>query len=304
MGLSGTLRAWDTSVAALLARGSCQICIFDNRGVGESDQPGPGYTLKDMAMDARELLQHLGWKEVGVVGVSMGGMIALQLACLDLELAEGEEKSVGALCLVSTTAGRSIPPLKGMWGVVRMMMNGKNGGVEKYVDRYCDLVFDKKWLAESPLDESATEHKTNRALLTSHLLHVHAVKGPQTAQGRLGQLRAISSHYVPPRSLAALASSSLPITVVTGTNDHLVRPSNSKYLADKLKCECHVFQGAGHGVLQERVKEVHDVLQECLQKNKTYVKLAPEVTKDTAAEKIAGAEETGDKTVIVTEVGL
>jgi pimeloyl-ACP methyl ester carboxylesterase len=56
--------------------------VFDNRGVGESDQPLAKYTTTELAKDVVELVNSLGWKgkrELHVVGVSLGGMIAQQV---------------------------------------------------------------------------------------------------------------------------------------------------------------------------------------------------------------------------------
>ena len=65
--------------------------MFDNRGVGHSDSPKGAYKTSEMAKDIVELLQEVGWIKEGeegveanlnVVGVSMGGMIALELVSL------------------------------------------------------------------------------------------------------------------------------------------------------------------------------------------------------------------------------
>jgi hypothetical protein len=56
--------------------------IFDNRGMGESDKPLMRYSTSEMALDIFDLLQHVGWTEkrqLHVIGVSMGGMIAQEL---------------------------------------------------------------------------------------------------------------------------------------------------------------------------------------------------------------------------------
>lgn len=62
------------------AKYSC--LIFDNRGMGESDKPFLRYSTSEMAKDVLEVLEHVGWtgeKELHVVGISMGGMIAQEL---------------------------------------------------------------------------------------------------------------------------------------------------------------------------------------------------------------------------------
>lgn len=56
--------------------------IFDNRGMGESDVPLLRYSTSEMARDVLEVLGWVGWtgeRELHVVGISMGGMIAQEL---------------------------------------------------------------------------------------------------------------------------------------------------------------------------------------------------------------------------------
>jgi 3-oxoadipate enol-lactonase len=50
--------------------------VFDNRGVGASSVPAPGYTIADMADDAVHVLDSVGIDRAHVMGFSMGGHIA------------------------------------------------------------------------------------------------------------------------------------------------------------------------------------------------------------------------------------
>jgi pimeloyl-ACP methyl ester carboxylesterase len=55
------------------------VLVFDNRGVGNSGYPRGPYTTRGMAEDVVALLDYVGWtgeREVHVVGISLGGMIA------------------------------------------------------------------------------------------------------------------------------------------------------------------------------------------------------------------------------------
>jgi pimeloyl-ACP methyl ester carboxylesterase len=78
-GLSAPAANWALQVKALAAH--FQVITFDNRGVGETDlPPEPVYTMAQLADDAAALLQHLKIARAHVVGASMGGTIAQELA--------------------------------------------------------------------------------------------------------------------------------------------------------------------------------------------------------------------------------
>lgn len=77
-GIGGTSQGWQPLLPALAAR--FRVITSDNRGVGRSAAPPGPYTTKQMAEDAAALLAHLGVARAHVVGSSMGGLIAQELA--------------------------------------------------------------------------------------------------------------------------------------------------------------------------------------------------------------------------------
>jgi len=78
MGLAADSRAWLFQVPDFARR--YRTITFDNRGVGRSSKPAGPYTIHEMADDAAGLLETFDIARAHVVGVSMGGMIAQELA--------------------------------------------------------------------------------------------------------------------------------------------------------------------------------------------------------------------------------
>ena len=78
-GLSAPAANWLFQVKGLAPH--YQVVTFDNRGVGETDMPeAPAYPTSQMADDAAAVLEHLAIPRAHVVGHSMGGTIAMELA--------------------------------------------------------------------------------------------------------------------------------------------------------------------------------------------------------------------------------
>ena len=77
-GLGSSTEDWEPQVDAL--RGAFTVVTYDVRGHGRTAKPRGKYSLPQFAADAARLIEHLGVGPVHVVGLSMGGMIAFQLA--------------------------------------------------------------------------------------------------------------------------------------------------------------------------------------------------------------------------------
>jgi 3-oxoadipate enol-lactonase len=85
-----------------------QVIVLDPRGAGRSDKPTGDYSIEQMADDVAKLFGELGIVKADVVGYSMGGKIALQLAA-------GHPELVDRLILGATTA-RPVVTRRFSWG--------------------------------------------------------------------------------------------------------------------------------------------------------------------------------------------
>ena len=77
-GLGGSMRDWEPQVAAFSPK--YRMIRVDVRGHGVSDKPKGKYEVEDFTSDAIAVLRAAGVDRAHIVGISMGGMIALQLA--------------------------------------------------------------------------------------------------------------------------------------------------------------------------------------------------------------------------------
>ena len=77
-GSGGDLRAKPNVFDGPLAK-TFDLLAYDQRGLGRTSKPDEAYSMADYADDAARLMDHVGWERALVVGVSFGGMVALEL---------------------------------------------------------------------------------------------------------------------------------------------------------------------------------------------------------------------------------
>ncbi len=77
-GLGADRRVWLYQIPALCPQ--LPVIAVDLRGHGRSSAPDGEWTIADMALDVIRLLRHLGAEKAHLVGLSMGGMVAQQMA--------------------------------------------------------------------------------------------------------------------------------------------------------------------------------------------------------------------------------
>jgi len=124
--LGSSLVMWEPQVAPLAER--FRVVRYDLRGHGGSPAPPGPYTLADLAADATALLDHLDVDRAHHVGLSLGGMVAMQLAAT-------APASVDRLVLCCTAA--HLPPAR-RWHDRAATVRGEGVGAvaDAVVDRW------------------------------------------------------------------------------------------------------------------------------------------------------------------------
>ncbi|KAF9443632.1 alpha/beta-hydrolase [Macrolepiota fuliginosa MF-IS2] len=219
------------------------VLVFDNRGVGNSGYPRGPYSTSEMAEDVVCLLDHVGWtneREVHVVGISLGGMIAQELA---LRIPE----RIGSLVLAVTTPGgrpwNNLPPWKGVSCLTRLLFTPDP---VKKAPLVGDMLFPREWLEKPNEDEPG---KTNRQVQSETFLRRVAITKPQQLMGHVSQMAAGLTHRVSDAQLARISERVPKVTIVTGDEDHLVRPAMSRALKRAMRsAELVEWTGTGHGL--------------------------------------------------------
>src|SRR5690349_18956703 len=106
MGLALSSRGWDR-LPEHLAR-DFHVLVFDNLGTGRSARRGIAYRMRELADDAAAVLDAAGVAQAHVFGISMGGMIAQELAIRHPE----RVRSLALGCTIASWRRSSAPSLK------------------------------------------------------------------------------------------------------------------------------------------------------------------------------------------------
>jgi 3-oxoadipate enol-lactonase len=227
MGLAADTLAWALQVPAFSARH--RTVVFDNRDVGQSSMSEESYEISDMAADALALADVLELDSFHLLGVSMGGAIAQEMA-----LAAPERVRTLTLAVTFAAGGRWSRTLSAVWGarVARMSR-------EERVDE----------LMLMTLSEAFFENAEGVAFLRGMMLqNPH----PQPADAFARQLDAASRHD----AREGLASLDIPTHVIGAERDILVPVWKSKEVAELIPdARLTVLDACPHGLNLERAEE-------------------------------------------------
>ena len=245
MGFLGPHWAWFFQTRAF--RKHYQVITLDNRGVGKSQKSEEPFTVRSMAEDTIGLMDLLRIGKAHIVGVSMGGMIALEIAI-------NHPERVRKLVLGCTSAGgdrtKYLHP-------DMIKTAGINEGVTK--DDIADINIAKESSAAIYVAFNGTIARMF-SLPLSRIFTIYVMLAG--GQGYLGQMNAIRRHS----TLDRLGSILAPTLVITGTEDRLVLPHCSDVIASRIpNAKLVRIEHGGHAFFVEKRntfnKEVLDFLR-------------------------------------------
>ncbi len=217
-GLGYERHGWGPGLARIA--GEREVILLDNRGIGASDVPPGPYTVAQLAADAHAVLDAAGVERADVLGVSLGGMIAQELALT-------YPGSVGRLVLACTTPGvrgHAMPAR-----TVRLFAT--IGGLEPATAL--------RQLIENSLADSTVRRRPEliEEVYRYRIAHPPALPGWQ-AQAAAGATF---------DALDRLEAIRAPTLVLHGTDDHVIDVRNAELLARRIDgARVELVPDAGH----------------------------------------------------------
>jgi len=219
MGLGMAATGWWRTVPVLSER--FRVLSFDNRGAGRSDKPPGPYTVAQLADDAVAVLDAAGLGRAHVYGVSLGGMIAQEIALR-------HPARVDRLILAATTAGgRAAVPA--------------SEDVQRLVAARATMSAEQAVWASVPINYAPRTRRDGGDRIAADI--VQRLRYPIDGRCYGAQLAAAQGHDAADR-LAALSARTL---VVHGDEDVLIPPGNGHRLARLVPgAELHTWVEAAH----------------------------------------------------------
>jgi pimeloyl-ACP methyl ester carboxylesterase len=247
MGLGAQMIHWDDDFCRQLAARGFRVIRFDNRDIGKSSKLSGGkrltplellklrflkipvqapYRLRDMAADTIGLLDALGIKSAHLVGASMGGMIAQEVAI------SFPQRVRSLTSIMSTTGNPKVPPPTRE--ATAVLMAPPPASKEEYFARFAQtwkVLRVGSFPEDEALDRSRAERTFERGLNPAGV-------------GR--QLRAILASGSRKERLASVKA---PTLVIHGTVDPLVHPMGGKDTAASIPgAKLLMIEGMGHAL--------------------------------------------------------
>ena len=230
-GYAATSKDWDPTFLVRLARSHRVICP-DNRGLGGSELGDAELTVDGMAADLEALLDALEIDRVPVVGWSMGGFVAQQLALRS-------PGRVAALTLIASDPGApgAIPPAPEVWA----RLIDRSGTPREQATRLISLLF------PADLAREIDRRFGDVVAAARAELPARAVSAQEAA------MRAWHGQDQPSPTAGAVP----PTLIVHGNDDVVIPAGNADRLARRWPgARVELFEGCAHAVMAQEPRRV------------------------------------------------
>ena len=211
--------------------------VFDNRGAGRSSKPDYPYTIEMMAADTIGLMESLNIKNAHILGISMGGLIAQQIAI-------SYPEKVRSLILSSTHfGGLNYVPMDEKTMALLIALPTETISKEQAREMRYRATFSQQFLQNNKeiieqIDEWAEKHPTP--------LYAQVHQSAATAEFN---------------SELELQKITAPTLIIHGANDHAVPTKNGELVAERIpNSRLKIIEDASHFVIIEKYEEFNNAV--------------------------------------------
>lgn len=232
-GVGSNVDHWYDQVPALSQK--YKLLVFDNRGIARSSDPGGPFSTRDMAADTIALMEAVGINKAHILGYSMGGMIAQEMAL-------NHPEKVAGLILVATDCGISLR-IKAKPEATRLFSEMIRLGTNEAKLAAAGCLFARQTFETKPQVIQRYTEISQRFPASQKML--------------AKQWAAVTQHDTCSR-LVNIAS---PALAITGSEDVLIPPQNAAVMAERIPdAQLISIDGGGHLFLIEKPRQFNDAV--------------------------------------------
>ena len=218
MGMGGHHRMWGEDFLSRLDP-HFDIVAFDHRGIGTSDRADDPFTIADLADDSARILDEVGWPSAHIFGISLGGMVAQELALRH----PSRVRTLALGCTYPGKGGDLTAP-----GPVRAIEAGLAGDRELAIRTSFEVNVSRAYAAAS------ANYDVFREAALSTRVPVPVI---------IMQSQAAVEHD----ALERLSGITVTTLVIHGTVDEMILPMNAELIAKAVPgARLELFEGVGH----------------------------------------------------------
>ncbi|PKM05221.1 MAG: 3-oxoadipate enol-lactonase [Gammaproteobacteria bacterium HGW-Gammaproteobacteria-6] len=234
-GLGSSTRDWEYQLPALLPH--YRVLCLDMRGHGQSDKPRGAYSIRQFADDCMAFITHMGLVKPHIVGISMGGMIAFQLATDHPEVPASLTIVNSAPAVIPRRAAEYLMVGKRLFFAHVLPLSTIAKGLSK-------LLFPKD---EQQSIRETFEQRWNENDRRAYLASLRAIIG-----------WGVSQH---------LHRINCPVLVIAGDQDYTPVESKQEYVAHLGDARLEVIADSRHGTPIDQAEKFNQLLVEFLQQH-------------------------------------